>query len=71
MPQHIDDIDMLTDNDRLRLIAGLLADGILRLRCRAALRAEPTINPDQENPQKTSLNDPELSPESRLSGHRG
>jgi hypothetical protein len=63
--------NMLTDADRLSEIAGLLAAGILRLRCRAALRSEPAINPTPEDPPQNSLNGLELSPEMRLSGHTG
>jgi hypothetical protein len=48
--------NMLTDDDRLREIGGLLAAGILRLRCRAALRSQPAITPAPENPPKNSLN---------------
>jgi hypothetical protein len=71
MIQHTDDIDMLTDADRFREIAGLLAAGILRLRCRAALLSAPAITLGPENLPKNSLNDLELSRETRLSGHTG
>ena len=63
--------NMLTDADRLCGIADLLAAGILRLRCRAALRSQQAITPGQGNLPKTSLNGLELSPETRLSGHGG
>jgi hypothetical protein len=59
------------DDDRLREIACLLAAGILRLRCRAALRSGPAISPGPENLQKNSPNELELSREARLSGHTG
>lgn len=62
---------ILTDADRLGEIAGLLAAGILRLRCRAALRLEPAVTVGPENPPKNSLNDLELSHEKRLSVHTG
>jgi hypothetical protein len=63
--------NMLTDADRLGEIAGLLAAGILRLRCRAALRTAPAITPASENLPKNSLNNLELSRESRLTVHPG
>jgi hypothetical protein len=63
--------DLTTDADRLGEIAGLLAAGILRLRCRAALHSPPAIPPGPENPPKNSLNDLELSRETRLSVHTG
>jgi hypothetical protein len=63
--------DATTDGDRLREIAGLLAAGILRLRCRAALRSQPAITPGPENPPNNSLNGLELSRETRLSVHTG
>jgi hypothetical protein len=50
MQKYIDDDDILSDDDRLREIAALLAAGILRLRCRAALPAAPAATPDPENP---------------------
>jgi hypothetical protein len=65
------EVNMLTDADRLRGIADLLAAGILRLRCRAALHSPPAIPPGPEIPPKNSLNDLELSRETRLSGHTG
>jgi hypothetical protein len=66
-PTHRKTCDRITDADRLGEIAGLLAAGILRLRCRAALRSEPASTPDPENPPKTSLTGLELSGETRLS----
>jgi hypothetical protein len=68
-PTNLETGDRTTDADRLREIAGLLAAGILRLRCRAALRSEPAIVPGSENLQKNSPNGLELSREARLSGH--
>ena len=70
-PIHRETCDPTTDDDRLREIAELLAAGILRLRCRAALSSESTSSSGQKNLPKSSLNGLELSPESRLSGHRG
>jgi hypothetical protein len=70
-PTHRETCDRTTDADRLREIAGLLAAGILRLRCRAALRSESAITPAPENPPGNSLNGLELSDETRLSGHTG
>jgi hypothetical protein len=63
--------NMLTDADRLGEIAGLLAAGILRLRCRAALRSESASSAEPKNLPDSSLNGLELSPETRLSGHGG
>jgi hypothetical protein len=62
---------LTTDADRLREIAGLLAAGILRLRCRAALRSQQATTPGPENPPKNSLNELALSHETRLSVHEG
>lgn len=62
MLEHTEDIDMLTDADRRRAIAGLLAAGILRLRCRAALVSESASSSEQKNLPKSSLNGLELSP---------
>ena len=63
--------DLTTDADRLREIAGILAAGILRLRCRAALRSESASSADQKKLPDSSPNCLELSPETRLSVHRG
>jgi hypothetical protein len=71
MRQHIDDAGILTDDDRLREIAGLLAAGILRLRCRAALGAGPASGPGPRNPPDSSLNCLEVSRETRLSVQTG
>ena len=70
-PTNLEICDLTTDADRLREIAGLLAAGILRLRCRAALRSEQAISPGPENLPESSLNCLELSDETRLSGHTG
>jgi hypothetical protein len=71
MLPHTEEAGVLSDDDRLGAIAGILAAGILRLRCRAALRSQPAITPGAENPPKNSLNGLELSRETRLSGHTG
>lgn len=70
-PTNQETCDLTTDADRLREIAGLLAAGILRLRCRAALSSESASNSGQKNLPKSSLNGLELSPGTRLSGHGG
>jgi hypothetical protein len=59
--------DLTADDDRLREIAGILAAGILRLRCRAALPRTPDTAADPENPPDSSLNRLELTRETRLS----
>lgn len=71
MLQNTDDIEMLTDADRLREVAGLLAAGVLRLRSRAALPFESASSDELKNLPKSSPNCLELSPETRLSGHHG
>jgi hypothetical protein len=71
MLQHTDDAGILTDDDRLREIAGLLAAGILRLRCRAALPPAPANDPGPKNPPDSSLNCLEVPRESRLNVHMG
>jgi hypothetical protein len=71
MVHHIEDIDILTDDDRLREIAKLLAAGILRLRCRAALPSQPASTLDPKNLPENSLNDLEFSGDTRLSVHPG
>jgi hypothetical protein len=67
MIHHTGDIDMITDADRLGEIAGLLAEGILRLRCRAALPTAPAHTPGSENLPNSSLNCLDLSAQTRLS----
>jgi hypothetical protein len=71
MLPYTDDSDILTGDERLREIAGLLAAGILRLRCRAALPPAPAATPDPENPPNSSLNCLEVPRESRLNVHTG
>ena len=70
-PTNLEICDLTTDADRLREIAGLLAAGILRLRCRAALRSELASSSGQKKSPDSSPNCLELSPEKRLSVHRG
>ncbi len=70
-PTHRETCDRTTDADRLREIADLLAAGILRLRCRAALLSQKATAPHAENPPENSLNGLELSRETRLSVHPG
>jgi hypothetical protein len=71
MLQHADDAGMPTDDERLREIAALLAAGLLRLRCRAALIPGPAVAPGPKNPPDSSLNCLEVSGEVRLSVHAG
>jgi hypothetical protein len=59
--------DLTADDDRLREIAGILAAGILRLRCRAALPRTPDTTAGPKNLPDSSLNRLELPRESRLS----
>jgi hypothetical protein len=70
-PTHRETCDPTTDADRLREIAAVLAAGILRLRCRAALHSQKVAAPYAENLPENSLNDLELSRETRLSVHPG
>jgi hypothetical protein len=70
-PTNIESCDLTTDTDRLREIADLLAAGVLRLRCRAALSSQQASTPAPENLPENSLNGLELSRETRLSVHPG
>jgi hypothetical protein len=56
MMQQPDDDGMATDDKRLLEIAELLAAGILRLRCRAALSPVPAIAPGPKIPPNSSPN---------------
>lgn len=66
-PTNLEICELTTDADRFREIAGLLAAGILRLRCRAALHSESVSSAEPKNLPDSSLNGLELSPETRLS----
>ncbi|MFN4260886.1 MAG: hypothetical protein ACK4RK_16445 [Gemmataceae bacterium] len=61
----------LTPQDRFREIAVLLATGMLRLRDRAALAADPDEYSAPENPEKTGDSCLELPGETVLSVHTG
>jgi hypothetical protein len=61
----------LTTAERFRELAGILAVGILRLRDRAALAADPGEHPAPENPEKTGDSCLELSGKTVLSVHGG
>jgi hypothetical protein len=58
-------------NERLRDIAAILAEGVLRLHSRAALVATGDQASGAENSPNSSLNCLELPSESRLSGPHG
>ena len=68
MQRNIEDARDLTDDQRLRAIAQILAAGILRLHSRAALPLAQASGP--KKPADSSLNDLEVSAEVRLSGHQ-
>ena len=57
----------ISENDRLREIAGILAAGILRLHARAALPSEQPLNPGKS--ADSSPNGLEVPGKTRLSGH--
>ncbi len=59
----------MSDNDRLREIARILASGILRLRSRAALSIEPRY--DTNKSLKSGQDCLEVSAEAVLSVHLG
>ena len=66
-----DDPAFLTAAERFRELAGILAAGILRLRDRAALAADPSEHSAPENPEKTGNSCLELSEKTVLSVHTG
>jgi hypothetical protein len=61
----------LTTAERFRELAGILAAGILRLRDRAALAADPGQQSAPENPEKTGNSCLELLGKTVLSVHSG
>jgi hypothetical protein len=61
----------LTPQDRFREIAAVLATGVLRLRDRAALAAEPGEHLAPKNPEKTGDSCLELPGKTVLSVHTG
>jgi len=61
----------LTPAERFRELAGILAAGILRLRDRAALAADPSEHSAPENPEKTGDSCLELSAKTVLSVQGG
>jgi hypothetical protein len=61
----------MTPAERFRELAGILAAGILRLRDRAALAADPGEHPAPENPPETVHSCLELSGKTVLSVHGG
>jgi hypothetical protein len=61
----------LTTAERFRELAGILAAGILRLRDRAALAADPGQVPGPENLPKTGPDGLEVPAETLLSVHTG
>jgi len=66
-----DDPAFLTAAERFRELAGILAAGILRLRDRAALVADPSEHSAPENPEKTGDSCLELSAKTVLSVQGG
>ncbi|HZT79146.1 MAG TPA: hypothetical protein VFA26_02910 [Gemmataceae bacterium] len=62
---------LMTTAERFRELAGILAAGVLRLRDRAALAADPGEHPTPENLSKTGDSCLELSGKTVLSVHGG
>jgi hypothetical protein len=61
----------LTADERLRQVAALLAAGVLRLRDRAALPADPGEHPAPENPQENGQDSLEVLAHAVLTVHGG
>jgi hypothetical protein len=61
----------LTPDERLRAVAAILADGLLRLRARAALPSDPGEHPASKNQPELGRNCLEVSEETVLSVHTG
>jgi hypothetical protein len=57
----------MTPEQRVSELAALLAEGILRLRQRAALTSNPAINPPPESPDSGL----DACPPTSLHGHHG
>ncbi len=70
MQLNLEEIGELTDDQRCREIAGILAAGILRLRSRAALPTAVTAPAALEKPADSAANCLEVPAETRLSGHQ-
>jgi hypothetical protein len=71
MHRNIDEVHMLTDDQRLREIARILAAGVLRLRARVAI---PPASVQLPGPQILLESSPiclEVPPETVLSGPHG
>ena len=66
-----DDPAAMTVDERLREVAAILAAGILRLRSRAALPADPGQRPGEKNLPEFDQDCLEVSAETVLSVHRG
>lgn len=62
-----DDPAAMTADERLREIASILAAGLLRLRDRSALLADPTEHPGPENPPESGQDRVEVPAETVLS----
>ena len=70
MRPHADPAAMTAD-ERLRELAGILAAGILRLRSRSALPADPGERPGPENSPDSGQDSLEVAPKTVLSVHTG
>jgi hypothetical protein len=66
-----DDPAVMTADERLREVARILAAGILRLRSRAALPANPAQHSGPKNPPESGQGCLELPGETVLSVHTG
>jgi hypothetical protein len=66
-----DDPAAMTADERLREVAAILAAGLLRLRDRSALPAEPGQVPGPENLPETGPDGLEVPAETVLSVHTG
>lgn len=66
-----DDPATMTADERLREVAAILAAGILRLRSRAALPADPGKHSGLKNSPESRQDGLEVSAETVLSVHRG
>ena len=63
------DDDPLTEDERLREVAKILAAGVLRLRLRASLPSSPAHDPASEIPGNSSIHVLESSPAHALIHH--
>jgi hypothetical protein len=71
MQRYIDEANTLTDDQRLREIARILAGGVLRLRARLALPPAPVQLPCPQILPESGPNCLEVPPETVLSVHTG